>query len=584
MGIPVTDAYIALKAMSNAPYTTMSALAELIDNSLQAKAEYIALIAQDGEARTSTGRKINRLKTLAVYDDGEGMDKETIESALAVGFSRNKEDNKGIGKFGYGLTVGSLSQAKRVEVYSWRKKGEYLYTYIDMDELRTTGSQNLPDLTRVDELPIIGGHKWDTHLTPGESGTLIVWDEIYRTNIRTSAGIINRFSHDLSRIYRHFLDDDNTYGKKRNIEILHLNEDSTIHDRKPLLPNDPLYLLTPNTLPDKNLQNEATNEKLESILYQAEYLDENGDIKTSEVEIIFSMVKPSIRALGGGSRIGQHYARNQGISFVRAEREIKLDGFGWLRPQEERHRWVGVEVRFEPALDHYFGVTNDKQNVSNMKAYDDSNPQPELFEGEKMSLDYKFYNDMHNHLRDNIRIIAGDVKKQREGTRTKDQTSPEAKANKKLSENNEKTATEAETSAVTKAQATKEHEAIIKEKDGSISDEDAKEIAKTKVDWKIDLIKDSWPGTQFMETSIVGKTFQIRINTDTKFFDVFYSHLEDIAENDTKSLDAMKMVLMGYAMAEDTLRNQIDPERKVFGEIYQKWGQYVNDLIPIAND
>ena len=55
---------------------------ELIDNSLQAKADYIGLIAQDKDARSSTGKKVKRLKNLAVYDNGIGMDKEDLELAF----------------------------------------------------------------------------------------------------------------------------------------------------------------------------------------------------------------------------------------------------------------------------------------------------------------------------------------------------------------------------------------------------------------------------------------------------------------------------------------------------------------------
>ena len=147
----IVNAGMALSAMRAAPYTTPSALAELIDNSIQAKAENISLIAKDRYAETKAGATVSRLDQLAIYDDGYGMDKETIESALAVGFSRNKDDPDGIGKFGFGMTVGSVSQCFRVEVYSWQNNGPIYHTYIDLRELLETGAQTIPEIVEVNE-------------------------------------------------------------------------------------------------------------------------------------------------------------------------------------------------------------------------------------------------------------------------------------------------------------------------------------------------------------------------------------------------------------------------------------------------
>src|SRR5207302_7444022 len=65
----------------------------------------------------------------------------------------------------------------------------------------------------------------------------------------------------------------------------------------------------------------------------------------------------------------------RGMSFVRANREIqtidvfprskkdKSSGLGnWPLLQTYAYYW-GIEVRFDPALDDVFGITNDKQGV-----------------------------------------------------------------------------------------------------------------------------------------------------------------------------------------------------------------------------
>jgi len=138
----------ALLAMRNAPYTTESALAELIDNSIQAGAGYISVIISEGLKEDKNGAIKKRLDNIAVFDNGDGMDSELIQNCLAVGFSRNRLDPEGLGKFGYGMLIGSLSQSFRVEVYSWQKGKSINYVYVDIPELLRTNSKQLLQFKR----------------------------------------------------------------------------------------------------------------------------------------------------------------------------------------------------------------------------------------------------------------------------------------------------------------------------------------------------------------------------------------------------------------------------------------------------
>src|SRR5262249_41997987 len=70
---------------------------------------------------------------------------------------------------------------------------------------------------------------------------------------------------------------------------------------------------------------------------------------------------PDPRQKGGNSHIGRHAAKNQGVSVVRALRELELNN-SFDNRSEPRDRWWGVEVLFDPALDEVFGVTNNKQS------------------------------------------------------------------------------------------------------------------------------------------------------------------------------------------------------------------------------
>ena len=109
-------------------------------------------------------------------------------------------------------------------------------------------------------------------------------------------------------------------------------------------------------------RNKATNDGLDPIIEKVE--TEHG---ITSFQINSSVAKPSIQKLVGTSKTGVHYGKNTGISFMRSSREIDIGPFDYIDRFETRNRWWGLEVRFEPELDEYFGVTADKQHVMNAK-------------------------------------------------------------------------------------------------------------------------------------------------------------------------------------------------------------------------
>ena len=108
---------------------TSSAVAELVDNAIQADATRIRITvchATDGE----TGAV-----ELLVQDDGTGMDPFTLRTALRFGGTTRFNDRTGLGRYGMGLPNSSLSQARRVTVYTWRTPGEVYMSYLDVDKI-----------------------------------------------------------------------------------------------------------------------------------------------------------------------------------------------------------------------------------------------------------------------------------------------------------------------------------------------------------------------------------------------------------------------------------------------------------------
>src|SRR5438105_9370392 len=116
-----------------------SAVAELVDNALQAGAQRIVVnVAADGDDDPHPLRII-------VQDDGSGMDRRTLRQALRFGGSTRFNDRSGLGRYGMGLPNSSLSLARRVDVYSWQRPSRVLCTYLDVDEIARGERTEIPE-------------------------------------------------------------------------------------------------------------------------------------------------------------------------------------------------------------------------------------------------------------------------------------------------------------------------------------------------------------------------------------------------------------------------------------------------------
>ena len=111
--VPIVAPENFVLATRETGYRNLSAaLAELIDNSLQAGARDIRIFArdiQDGDERPMV---------VGVLDNGKGMSPTTLGAALQFGGSDRFGDRSGLGRFGMGLPSTSwLGQAHPINAY-----------------------------------------------------------------------------------------------------------------------------------------------------------------------------------------------------------------------------------------------------------------------------------------------------------------------------------------------------------------------------------------------------------------------------------------------------------------------------------
>lgn len=326
----VVDPKRFLQATRDSGYRDLgSAIAELVDNSLQAGAANVDVFLPQ--------RRTDEPPSIAVLDDGTGMTRKELASALQFGGSTRFDDREGMGRYGMGLPNSSLSQARRADVYTWRDRRVVWHAYLDLDELLQAPDPRLP-LPKRAKLPKQYKAAW------GTSGTLVVWrklDRYARGYWGPRRKAVDRL---LGQRFRYF------FWGGRAIRI----------NGEPVLPFDPLYLSRETRTPEVCAQ--AFGDVLG---YDIRVPDEKGQSQCSAVEVRFSEIpvheladKPNDfkRAVG--------IAKGAGVSVVRAEREIDYRWVFFDKRRENYDDWWRCEIRFSPELDEMFGVSHTKQGIS----------------------------------------------------------------------------------------------------------------------------------------------------------------------------------------------------------------------------
>lgn len=360
----IVPAHLAVQAMRDNGYKNAAyAIAELMDNAIQAKATQVELLC--GERKQKVNERMrSRIHQIAVLDNGSGMDATVLRLALQFGNGMYLEEDKhtGIGRFGMGLPSSSVSQCRKVDVWSWQNGIENaLYTYIDIDEIKQQQLTEVPE-PQPKSIPEVWTRIGNSF---GESGTLVVWSNIDRCLWRTGSAIIDNSEFLIGRMYRKFL-----AQEKLGIRMLafDLDDFSNIITEKSALPNDPLYLMENTSCPEPFKNQPMFQPWAGEEQYEATFpINFRG--QQHEVKVRFSYATEEARQVTPGQNPGslphgQHAAKNIGISIVRADRELDLDQSLVIK-YDPTERWWGIEVDFPPALDDLFGVTNNKQSARN---------------------------------------------------------------------------------------------------------------------------------------------------------------------------------------------------------------------------
>lgn len=391
------NASTVIESLRDNGYTnTAYALAEIIDNSIQANASRVEIGFLE-EKVGGTSRNTYNVSEITIWDNGKGMDPEELQLAMQFGGSKHKLDLTGMGKFGMGLPNSSISQCRRVDVWSWTEDSPPHHTYLDIDEMKEGDLEVVPEPSRKN---IPKTYQTSFFQTLPNSGTLVIWSKLDRLNWKTGNSNFKHCEHLVGRMYREYLANDKvkidsiTYRKTGPENFQEFKRDT-------FKSNDPMYLLKNTSLPalPDDYEGQAFFELVDEEQVPINFRFDNGHELNGNVSIRTSVVKPAIakyiletqKSKGslGTSKWGKHCAKNIGISVMRAGRELALrDSFISSNIRQYQARFIGIEVKFPPSLDTVFGVTNNKQDAVKFVPYEISELSEQAgFDSEQEYLD-----------------------------------------------------------------------------------------------------------------------------------------------------------------------------------------------------
>ena len=187
------------------PYSTPSAVADLIDNSIFAHSTVIHI-----NTTWNDGNPI-----VEIIDNGAGMSETQLREALRFAGSGPSEirDFSDLGRFGLGLKTASLSQCSRVTVTTIQN-GTISNLGWDVDELRLSGKWEPCNSSKQ----IIESHK---SLLSDRDGTVIRWQKLDRLlgsdNARHSIDdldeVFEKVQDHLEMVFHRFLSRTNEAGQ-----------------------------------------------------------------------------------------------------------------------------------------------------------------------------------------------------------------------------------------------------------------------------------------------------------------------------------------------------------------------------------
>lgn len=325
---PTAD--VLMSSMRSIGYSFEAAVADIIDNSLSVKANFIEIRFPVDPSELF----------VAVCDNGSGMSESELFDAMKYGSAMKRENRSedDLGRFGLGLKAASLSQCRKLTVAS-KKDGVISACIWDLDVVEETKDWTMIECSQ-DEIQRI---RFVDFLEDKESGTIVLWenfDVISKSSGNVYAELIDYqevTAEYLSLIFHRFL---NKTGKdKLTIKV----NNYTLKGMDPFLENHKKTdARRPFQLPIKD---SAGIERMVTV--QPYVLPFQKDLTNED------------KKLSGGI---ENYRSKQGFYIYRNERLI-VWGTWFGRNRDELTKYARIKVDIPNTLDDIWGIDIKKQSA-----------------------------------------------------------------------------------------------------------------------------------------------------------------------------------------------------------------------------
>lgn len=298
-------------------YSTAAALADLLDNSVSAGAQHIAITFSPTPD-----------PWVAIIDDGRGMDRDDLVAAMRYG-SRDPREPRALadlGRFGLGLKTASLSQCRRMTVVSLHE-GVFAVAVWDLDECERRKCWWL-GTPSAGVIPIAVRSK----LTDQGQGTAVIWEDLDRllegshAPARALDQIMDGVADHLAMVFHRYLD--GTYAGPFEITI----------NARPLARMDPFL--------EGHVRGQA--------LHPESFKVEGHEVVVSPFVLPFpSRLQPKdLEKVGGRESL----KTGHGFYIYRGGRLVVPGGWFRIVPSDDLIRLARVRVDVPAELDHLWKV------------------------------------------------------------------------------------------------------------------------------------------------------------------------------------------------------------------------------------
>jgi hypothetical protein len=330
-----------IQSLRSIGYNFNSAIADIVDNSIDAKAKTIRVQIIPGNLDSFA---------VSILDDGAGMTFDELKDAMSLG-SKSPELQRAegdLGRFGMGLKTASFSQAKVLSVITLRSSGSWSGLRWNLDQVAQS-------------------NKWEAHVLPDEeiqqisdsvegggslsSGTIVRWDYCDRlvsqaadTQLlsKTYTNTVKALEEHLSLVFHKFL-------AKKNLKLF-------INGRK-LLPANPFCI-------PKGSESIGSNVFFEQGVSGAE---SGSDHNQKPIEVRGYLIPHPSRFKDADElkRVAPHgdFMSTQGIYVYRGQRLLSWGDWYRIVPKNQSNRLARIEIELPNALDHAWRLDIKKSKV-----------------------------------------------------------------------------------------------------------------------------------------------------------------------------------------------------------------------------